>query len=324
MKSIWIIGIALLFASCIYVDGDSMQVHFDDGVYVQGAVTASAPSDTLAARVLGSIYETGELVSVFGTCLNADDRPLTVPVQALFSSWYPNGTVSQTNISMQDVGGGYYLYTGHMENVSGTYLTRLQCYVDENNYAYAFGEWQNPNWVGRIGQVDSRTVDIQQYLGNITIQIGDLTLNLVEGFNITYDMIESVNATILGVEQNLSNQIYIVGQIANQSVDRTDSYLAELIKNLTSIVAPPVPGNPVDHTETFANPVYWDDWTIRVDAVDPFNPNKPLFYPDVLCYIETSLSPGYSPMTPTGNHFRYTEFISSANTLTWDVYCVWA
>lgn len=321
MKSIWLIGLLLLFASCIYVDGDPMQVHFDDGVYVQGAVTASAPSDTLAARVLGSIYETGELVSVFGTCLNADDQPLTVPVQALFSSWYPNGTVSQTNISMQDVGGGYYLYTGYMENVSGTYLTRLQCYVDQDNYAYAFGEWQNPNWVGRIGQVDSRTVDIQQYLGNITLQIGDITLTLVEGFNITYDMIESVNTTILGVQQNLSDQIYIVGQIANQSVDRTDSYLAQLIQNLTGIVAPPSQGTVLPHTETFNNPVYWSNWQIRAD-VETIS-GRPVFHPDVACTINTTLTPAPTLMTPKGNHFVYTEFITSSNTYSWTIVCTW-
>jgi hypothetical protein len=183
---------------------------------------------TLVAVVKGSVYETGEQVSVFGTCLDQYQSP--VPgVYAEMSSWYPNGTKFFNGTLMSELQPGYFLYTGTMSAVRGTYLTEMRCRINGSvEEARAFGEWQNPYWVARLSNISQQASDLQ-------VSIGDLRLNMSDSFEITWSMIQNLNTTIL--IENLSEQIAYVAMVANASVDRNDSYLASLLLQLLNETA---------------------------------------------------------------------------------------
>jgi hypothetical protein len=120
---------------------------------------------------------------------------------------------------------------------------------------------------------------------------------------------------------NISNLTYNVAIIANSSVDRNDSLLAQLLYNLTGLVTSiNMTGTVVPHTENAGPVYYFDTWTIKVQAYDGIIDHK-LQYPDVQCYITTSQTPTSTAMTPYGVQFKYSEFIYSLNDFTWNVVC---
>jgi hypothetical protein len=158
----------------------------------------------LVANLKGSIYESGESVTVFGAC--TDGYGYLLPdANATFSSWYPNGTqwhVDQLMTAVLEGGNvsGRFSIQMNMSDAMGTYLTQIRCMYG-GDYALAFGEWQNPDWVKRIKDtqlaVESLTnLSIAQY-DNITLQIqnfGDVVqinfsqvLNAISGLNLTGD-----------------------------------------------------------------------------------------------------------------------------------------
>jgi len=110
-------------------------------------------SKTLKAIVKGSIYKTGENMTVYGACFSGDGYLLPEAV-ATFTAWYPNGSiVTGPNASMDaitvDQDGFFVNGTGRhkihvtMSSTQGTYLTEMRCSLD-GEWAVAFGEWQNP------------------------------------------------------------------------------------------------------------------------------------------------------------------------------------
>jgi hypothetical protein len=224
--ALMILMLAVLTTACVKVHdpyGDILEV-------VPGEVGLALSAGEvvverlLEAKVKGSIYEAGEIVSVFGTCLDAYDLPFINETtnasltNATFSAWYPNGTqfIYETDV-VELLEPGHYLYTAPMAAVEGTYLTRLKCSL-EDQFAYAWGEWQNPRWVGKINE----------------------TINQVNG----------TQALINQTFTNLSNQITIVGNIANNTVDRNDSLLYEMLLNLTLYGVPTTgPAGTLNFTE---------------------------------------------------------------------------
>jgi len=309
--------VLVLLAGCVLTDeyGNpvSRKVVAGETVF-EAVVPLTVVEKTLKALVKGSVYESGEQVSVFGTCLDGDDQPLNGTFASL-SSWYPNGTVFFSNVSMGELQQGYYLYTGAMESVSGTYLTELTCHVNGSAaVARAFGEWQNPVWVGRINET-------QVAVANVSYNLQVLGQNVSDQFEITWGLIESVNTTINVSYTNLSQQIYEVGQIANNSVDRNDSYIVQLILNLTSVVTPPANGTLVNHTESADPPIYLKMWNIRVDA---FDGSRQVSYPDVTCMINTTQTTTPVQMTVQGEHFVYNEkVLYPSGDFSWTVACYW-
>lgn len=318
----------LLLAGCVRitdVDGNQLDVNWKGQSFAaERQVQLQAQPQLLKALVKGSIYESGEAVSVFGTCLNASDLPLDTGTYATLNSWYPNGTLFFDNISMGEIQPGYYLYTGFMEAVQGTYLTEMICHVNgSDEIAKAWGEWQNPAWVARLSNMTDMLTDISSEIGNITISIGNLSENITNQFIQTWQNQNQTDILINTTYQNLSSQITVVGQIANASVDRNDSYIVQLLINLTSIVTPPSSGTLVNYTEDADVPVYLRVWYIRVDALDSAT-NRSLSYPDVMCDINTTQTTTTTQMTVQGEHFVYSErILYPSGDFSWTVLCYW-
>ena len=270
----------------------------EDGFRSFAATELPPPNNVFKALVKGSIYESGEFMSVFGTCLDGEDNPVN-GTYALFSAWYPNGTQFIFNQSMADVLGspGYYLHNSYMENVQGTYLTSMECRItgDPVTKALAFGEWQNPYWVYRLELLNGTLTDISN--------------DIERGFNITWDRLDQINATLNQSFYDLNQSIYYVATVANASVDRNDSYLALLIQNLTGIINVNNTGNSLDYDIiTESNKVYMKGWTIKIRAKD--DDGQTIRYPESMCYITTSQTP-ITLMDVQGEHWKYTETILS-------------
>lgn len=313
--------VALFLAGCVHltdINGNPVTLDASSGKVQAFAIeeVLATPENMLKALVKGSIYESGEAVSVFGTCLNASDQPYP-GAYANMSAWYPNGSVLFSDVPMFEIQPGYFLYSGYMNAVQGTYLTELTCHVNNSDeLARAFGEWQNPFWVKRIELIN-------ETLQNITISIGDLRVNMTESFEITWDKLDSINATINATFVNISNQLIYVAGVANASVDRNDSLIVQLLYNITGWTAPPGSGDPVNWTEEWTTPQLNRYWRIVVIARDP-DTNQVVAYPDVLCDIITNLPTDTTLMDPFNNEFRYQLFINRQGDFTWNVSCYWA
>ena len=318
---IFLLGLVVL-AGCVQftdVDGTPLLLKIDDsGYYLEKIITEySVPAYSLSALVKGSIYETGEIVSVFGTCLDGDDAPASDAV-AYLSAWYPNGTKFLNSTNMTEIQDSYFLYTGPMSAVQGTYLTQMRCYDPVvNATALAFGEWQNPYWVNRIGDIDNATA-------NLSVQIGDFEINVNNSFEIVFDKIDSVNVTINETFTNITQQIHEVIQVANGSVDRNDSYLAWLLQLIYNGSNPAVSGAALYWVESADNVIYADDWYIEVDVYANAT-EKRVTFPDVMCYINTTQTPIAVDMDPKANGFEYDEYITikGGGAFDWNIECVW-
>jgi hypothetical protein len=270
MKFFFIVLFAgmLLLSSCVTDEhGNKIGLKFKEAGLrgeVMKSTQVSAPA-VMKAQVKGSIYETGEAVTVYGTCLDAYDAPLTTGTYATISAWYPNGTVFFSNTSMMEIQAGYYAYFGTMSDVSGTYLTELRCHSNATNeVALAWGEWQNPNWVRRIGNLTNVTQTIVQQINNTDILI-----------NATY--------------QNLSQQITYAAAVANASVDRNDSYLATLLTLLMNWSGVPSTYNLTVTEYPDDNAVYMRTWEILVRVKNEYNVT--VGFPLVSCFISTNNVP---------------------------------
>lgn len=297
-----ILVVAILLAGCVKVYdpyGDLVEVVAgDDGPLAFGAAKVVVER-LLEAKVKGSIYESGEIVSVFGTCLDAYDLPFlnettnATLTNASFSAWYPNGTqfIFETSIP-ELLEPGHYLYTAPMVDVEGTYLTRLKCSLGDQ-FAYAWGEWQNPRWVGKINE----------------------TINQVNG----------TQALINQTFTNLSQQITVIGEIANNSVDRNDSLLYEMLLNIT-LYGVPTSGSTGDlnWTEEFESPRFHLPWTINVTVM---RGSTQVGAADARCFINTTNAPPTenAQMEPIGTSlnpkFTYTEEVKKLREFDWDVWC---
>ena len=145
-----LLAAVLLLNGCVLTDssGNKVRISIDEqnrmSAVTQVEKVDAITTKTLRAMVKGSIYESGEAVSVFGACLDADDAPFP-NTYATFDAWYPNGTMFIVNESLPAIQDGYYLYTAPMASVQGTYLTQITCRVNgSTEIAKAQGEWQNP------------------------------------------------------------------------------------------------------------------------------------------------------------------------------------
>jgi hypothetical protein len=271
---------------------------------------AAPSSSVFKAVVKGSIYETGEYMTVFGTCLDGDDNPVN-GTYALFNAWYPNGTQFIFNDSMSSIYGspGYYLHNSVMEAVEGTYLTSMECRIIGDNVtkALAFGEWQNPYWVRRIALLNESISDISVQLENVTLELGNMSFEIGQGFNITWDKIDQINATLTEQYLDLNQSIYYVATVANASVDRNDSYLASLILGFIGNFTQNNSGNSINYEVIREDSViYSQNWQIKLRAVDS---GRIIAFPDSLCYINTTQTPTPTLMSVQGSHWVFNEVV---------------
>jgi hypothetical protein len=416
------------------VSGKPVSIHFEEDFGLVGervVPVMTAAGQMMKAEVKGSIYGSGEQISLFGLCLDVDQNPIDGGAVATLNAWYPNGTSMFTGVVMQEMQSGYYVYIAPMDAVQGTYLTELTCVANvSGETAKAWGEWQNPMWVTVITQTNTSVGDIQTTLLQMNGSLVDLqdmivsingtvvnmtfppssndTANLTEilrilneqlvcggtamsiiisfdnssisvpctslgqaildmrsamdiqfayieglllnntqladllsnlsiqmsgGFNTTWQMINSTNVLIGETYTNLTQQIVYVGNVANGSVDRNDSYLAQMLQLLVSST-----GAPITHvltvTEYADTPTYYKNWDVDVEVRNEYNVS--VGYPVISCFINTTNSPAtvnqlMTPVSSTGNphvpntnpSFYWIEKIKVRPSFDWTTWCVY-
>jgi hypothetical protein len=182
----------------------------------------------LVSKLTGSIYETGDMITVFGTCLTGDDQPIDTDVN--LRVFYPNGILFINTTNMTHFETGYWYWTGVMEAIQGTYLTEFVCSLD-GQQAISYGEWQNPIWVNRLAVIDNTTQDIKAQLNNLSMNV---TLICPDGTSICDKLSQlmnltntSFNITISGIEQllNMTNQLLAYAAQFDQDFNITFSKL---------------------------------------------------------------------------------------------------
>jgi hypothetical protein len=169
----------------------------------------------IKAIVKGSIYETGENMTVFGACFDGDGY-LLEDSTANFTAWFPNGTIMYPTGPMIPILGnqsdpnstsGRFRIHVTMADTIGTYLTQFNCTIDQpgpnDDYAIAFGEWQNPQWVKRIGDTQQTVLNISQIvdlnseqLTNISNQITNFSQDVQTNFSTVIEQINNLNVTV--------------------------------------------------------------------------------------------------------------------------------
>jgi hypothetical protein len=327
MKGAFVVLLVLfLLTGCVNITKDGEKIDY----YGKTLSFAAENQQLLKAMVKGSIYETGDAVSVFGTCLDRSDKPY-VSASAFLSAWYPNGTVFLVNQSMVQFQPGYFVYQTSMDAVQGTYLTQMACVIakmppEEDIVAFAWGEWQNPYWANRIKNISADVVNMTQTLQQSQVtwnNIDNVTSQIPGWFNMTWLAQNMTNAIIQQVYQNLTVQNAYVAMVANGSVDRNDSliYLTLINNGFTPVNST---GVQVNWTENAEGVTYYRTWHIEVQPYDPFKQNKKLSYPDVQCEIYNSIEGSTNVMTPSGTKFIYSVFINTRGPFTWTVNCYWS
>jgi hypothetical protein len=316
--------VGMLFAGCVpFTSGDAKVKieHTESGL--SGAVkqTVTEQKTLMKAKVAGSIYEGGEIVSVFGTCLNATDEGFPNSY-GMLSAWYPNGTLFFQNVSMTEMQTGYFVYQGPMSPVGGTYLTEFTCYINGTDVsARAFGEWQNPEWVRRINSTEA--------LANQTLnQVNNLSNLTGQWFNITWDKLDSINASVNYSFTNITNQLTYVAMVANASVDRNDSYLAQLMLLLINGSQVPVT-YALNVSVSADDPVFKGMWNVRVNVTNEYNVR--VGGPIISCFINTTNAPPtvMAQMTDRqDNNVPYFTYVEKVNirgedAFNWSVGCVY-
>lgn len=190
--------------------------------------------DVLVAKLTGSIYETGDYITVFGTCLTARDQPVNASVS--LTVYYPNGTlaIQTTNVSVIKL--GYWYYSGVMGPTIGTYLTIWNC-TYRGQTALAYGEWQNPVWVNRLENISNMLANISvdvNITGNVSFSCADLGIDnttlcdlVKKGLNDTNLTLQQIITKLDGLNLTLE-QIYTL--VYNNNVS-----LYQVIDMLTDI-----------------------------------------------------------------------------------------
>lgn len=196
-----------------------------------------ASSNRIRAIVKGSIYETGDNMTVFGACFDGDGY-LLPEAEVEFTAWYPNGTVMLGPFApmypiLEGFEGTSINSSGRwgihvtMGNTVGTYLTEMRC-TYEDQWAIAFGEWQNPAWVVRIRSIDDQVSNISQVISqfqnntntNLTqiinsinqISIADVDVN-PESFFELHQHLRSIDPNLWVVDKR--NPFFITGSDAH-------------------------------------------------------------------------------------------------------------
>lgn len=266
---------------------------FTAGIWIlMGTESVFSESRSLNAMLKGSIYETGEYMSVFGTCSDSNDIPIE-NATALFSAWYPNGTNYLINQSMTEISTGYFVWQGAMTVVEGTYLTRLEC-IAFNQSAFAFGEWQNPVWVNRIAEIQNDTNTTLSLLYGLNGTLVSINASINTNLNTTYSYLENLtNLTSSGFNSTYQNITYVIqnttgnaantNSLINQSFNTNSTYLAQLLLQLINITTYD-PTISVTWREEYNQPVYWKNWKLKVYVYDANN--RSVGHPNVDCSVQ--------------------------------------
>jgi len=327
-------------------------------ILFSGSVSSGPIPRQMKAIVKGSIYETGEMMSVFGTCMDYNDIPIENST-AILSAYYPNGSVWFENDTMMEISNGYFVWAGPMDTVGGTYLTEFTCF-GLGQQAKAFGEWQNPVWVARIASIMQSLNETQyllyglngsivgvnatlsqlislvenstqanEYYFNYLTANGTVSLyDVLNQVNINYDLINATYQEIQFLSESMVNNftytnslITQVGDIANASVDRNDSLIVTLINNLINLTSSQIvtPSNLTYIVVSQDVPRYWRDWNIVIRAYD--SNGRLRSSPEIYCIMTTTTNPTPTYMEESGINFRYSEFINQFGDFQYTISC---
>jgi hypothetical protein len=233
-----VLGVFLFMVMVFMVMGFMMERNvasareFRQDVPVQYVPLQSASNGRIQAVVKGSIYETGSNMTVFGECLDGDSY-LLPGASATFSAWYPNGSVMVgPNASMSQIyddfqgfhpnGTGRWKIDVTMGNTVGTYLTEMRCEYG-SQWATALGEWQNPEWVVKIGDVYASVNGLVGAVGNVSSNLVNLSSNvnqfMVDANNNFTDVLNAINAISVNTTITESDKTQKLMEIYNAVKD---------------------------------------------------------------------------------------------------------
>jgi hypothetical protein len=200
-----LLSVVVVFALMNTVMSDKGKFYGDQPVEFSATKEFSTNKDVVQAVLKGSIYETGSNMTVFGACL--DGKGYLLPsADANFTAWYPNGTIMMQNQPMTRVmdGGnatGRWLIHVTMGDTIGTYFTQIRCDY-KNEYAIAFGEWQNPEWVKKIGDTYTTLLGVNATVGSIyatlqgvSVDLNDFRNDVSSNFSQMLFLLQSINGT---------------------------------------------------------------------------------------------------------------------------------
>ena len=217
--------------------------------YSSLSVASTAPSK-IRAEVKGSIYETGSNMTVFGACFDGNSY-LLPEATATFTAWYPNGSiVTGPNASMDKIYDDFSGYsvngTGRwkihitMIDTIGTYLTEMRCELD-GEYAVAFGEWQNPEWVKRIGDTQGVVNTTYNLLQNMSQNLTMFENDTSNNFNTIISSLASLSGLTgsganAGQITELENALASIDK-SRWTLDETNPFfiLASNVHNYTAV-----------------------------------------------------------------------------------------
>jgi hypothetical protein len=249
----------------------------DKPLYYTELGSSSTDPSKLKAMVKGSIYETGEYMTVYGACFRGDGSLLPTS-NASFSSWYNNGTLWHneswmTPIMEDGAPSGRWMISMNMSSHPGTYLTQIHCYWSGQE-AFAFGEWQNTDWANRISniqqyvqQINGTTTLIYDVVNNITIQIDNQTVTIINAIdeltNLTINHYNNLTLQITNFEGDVQNNFStVINNLYDLNVSlATESENAERQRAAIYDLAHAI------------NPCYW-----KLDTSDPYYTGTPNSY----------------------------------------------
>lgn len=174
---------------------------------------ASSDPKKLKTIVKGSIYKTGENMTVFGACFDGSGY-LVPEADAKFTAWYPNGTlVVGPNATMDKIyvdssgtspnGTGRWKIHVTMEDTLGTYLTEMRCELD-GEWSLAFGEWQNPDWVQDIANTYENVSSIYTLLQNVAVNLSQFEQDTNNNFSQVLNQLSTANENTEGLSTSLN------------------------------------------------------------------------------------------------------------------------
>ena len=239
-------------------------------------------SKNIRAMVTGSIYETGSNMTVYGMCVDGNNYLLS-GANASFTAWYPNGSImigpNASMLPMEDynasLGGGRWRVHVTMGSTIGTYLTEMRCDY-QGQWATAYDEWQNPEWVKRIG--DTYTVvlglnaSLNQMNGNLVNMSSDLNefrSDVNQNFSTVLNEINSLSIAVSNgsatpeMVNELSNLVHSV-DMNTWVLDSTNPFYV-MASGVNNFYAVDMVGTNNVHVVGEEIAAYWDGsvWTYR-------------------------------------------------------------
>jgi len=168
---------------------------------------------------------------------------------------------------------------------------------------------------------------------NFTIQLGDFEQNVTDQFEITWDMIESVNASVNITNTNvlsINDTVNYYGGVANSSHTLILDLLYQLL-NQTNVTPVPEANGSLNWTEyPDERIIYFSNWDIDVVVTNSLDVR--VGWPLVSCYINTtnipdsvnvamvSMQDNNQNQDPFFAHSEKIQVLSGFNWTTWCVY----